>query len=88
LAIEAVDVVHHWDPITHRAWLKVQVSCEGRTGIEMEALAGVTVGLLVLYDMLKAVSHHMSLGPARLLRKEGGKRGLITLPWPDCPWTP
>jgi len=88
LAIEAVDVSHHWDPATHRAWLRVQVSCEGRTGIEMEALAGVTVGLLVLYDMLKAVSHDMTLGPARLLRKEGGRRGVVRQPWPGCPWEP
>ncbi len=88
LAIEAVDVVHHWDPEKRRAWLRVQVSCEGRTGIEMEALAGVTVGLLVLYDMLKAVSHDMALGPARLLRKEGGRRGSITVPWDECPWKP
>jgi len=88
LAIEAVGVAHHWDPETRRAWLRVEVSCEGRTGIEMEALAGVTVGLLVLYDMLKAVSHAMALGPARLLRKEGGRRGRVTQPWPGCPWTP
>ena len=88
LAIEAVDVTHHWDPATRRAWLRVAVSREGRTGIEMEALAGVTVGLLVLYDMLKAVSHGMTLGPARLLRKEGGRRGTVTLPWEGCPWEP
>jgi cyclic pyranopterin phosphate synthase len=88
LAIEAVDVAHYWDPAAHRAWLRVAVSCEGRTGIEMEALAGVTIGLLVLYDMLKAVSHGMSLGPARLLRKEGGRRGTLVLPWEGCPWEP
>jgi len=88
LVIEAVDVTHHWDPEGRRAWLHVQVSCEGRTGIEMEALAGVTVGLLVLYDMLKAVSHGMVLGPARLLRKEGGRRGTVVLPWEECPWQP
>jgi cyclic pyranopterin phosphate synthase len=88
LAIEAVEVSHHWDPALRRAWLRVEVSCEGRTGIEMEALAGVSVGLLVLYDMLKAVSHGMSLGPTRLLRKEGGRRGSVTLPWDGCPWTP
>jgi cyclic pyranopterin phosphate synthase len=88
LAIEAVDVTHHWDPGTRRAWLRVQVSCEGRTGIEMEALTGVSVGLLVLYDMLKAVSHGMTLGPTRLLHKEGGRRGCIDLPWEDCPWQP
>ena len=88
LAIEAVDVAQHWDAVGRRAWLRVTVSCEGRTGIEMEALAGVTVGLLVLYDMLKAVSHGMTLGPARLLRKEGGRRGTVTLPWAGCPWEP
>lgn len=88
LAIEAVDVSHHWDPSTRRAWLRVLVSCEGRTGIEMEALAGVSVGLLVLYDMLKAVSHDMVLGPTRLLRKEGGRRGTLLLPWTGCPWEP
>ena len=88
LAIEAVDVTHHWDPGTGRAWLRVQVSCEGRTGIEMEALTGVTVGLLVLYDMLKAVSHGMTLGPTRLLRNEGGRRGTLTQPWEGCPWKP
>ncbi len=88
LAIEAVEVIHHWDATTRRAWLRVTVSCEGRTGIEMEALAGVTVGLLVLYDMLKAVSHSMALGPVRLLRKEGGRRGTVLLPWEDCPWVP
>jgi cyclic pyranopterin monophosphate synthase len=88
LAIEAVDVDHHWDPDLGRAWLRVQVSCEGRTGIEMEALAGVTVGLLVLYDMLKAASHGMTLGPVRLLYKAGGRRGIVSLPWEGCPWKP
>ena len=87
LVIEAVEVAHHWEPGTRRAWLRVQVSCEGRTGIEMEALTGVTVGLLVLYDMLKAVSHSMTLGPVRLLRKEGGQRGTLDLPWEGCPWS-
>jgi cyclic pyranopterin phosphate synthase len=88
LTIEAVDVDHHWEPDTRRAWLRVRVSCEGRTGIEMEALTGVAVGLLVLYDMLKAVSHGMTLGPTRLLRKEGGRRGTLTQPWEGCPWKP
>lgn len=52
----------------------------------MEALAGVSVGLLVLYDMLKAASHRMELGPIRLLAKSGGRRGAILEPWEDCPW--
>jgi len=88
LAIEAVDVAHHWDPQGRRAWLRVRVSCEGRTGIEMEALAGLTVRLLGRYDMPKAVSHGMAIGPVRLLHKEGGRRGTLTMPWEECPWNP
>jgi len=88
LPLEAVTVDQHWDRVTGRAWLRVEVATEGRTGVEMEALTGVSLGLLVLYDMLKAVSHGMTLGPARLLRKEGGRRGTVTQPWEGCPWTP
>ncbi len=86
LAVEAVNVAHHWDPESRRAWLRVEVSLEGRTGVEMEALAGASAGLLALYDMLKAVSHEMSLGPVRLLLKEGGRRGTVAWPWPESPW--
>lgn len=86
LAIEAVEVAHQWDAGRRWAWLRVEVACEGRTGVEMEALAGVAVGLLALYDMLKAAGHGMALGPARILLKEGGRRGTVTSEWPDCPW--
>lgn len=86
LVLDAVRVEHHWDPVQARAWMRVEVSAEGRTGVEMEALAGVSVGLLVLYDMLKAASHRMELGPIRLLAKSGGRRGAILEPWEDCPW--
>jgi cyclic pyranopterin phosphate synthase len=86
LTLDGILVDHHWDPAARRAWLRVEVTVEGRTGVEMEALAGVTVGLLVLYDMLKAVSHRMEIGPVRLLLKEGGRRGLISESWPECPW--
>ncbi len=86
LVVDAVNVAHHWDPTARRAWVRVEVSMEGRTGVEMEALAGASAGLLALYDMLKAVSHEMSLGPVRLLCKEGGRRGKTLWPWADSPW--
>jgi cyclic pyranopterin phosphate synthase len=86
LALDAVQVDHHWDAAARRAWIRVEVSVAGRTGVEMEALTGVSLGLLVLYDMLKAVSHQMEIGPVRLLLKEGGKRGLVEQPWAECPW--
>lgn len=48
----------------------------GRTGVEMEALTGVNVALLTVYDMCKAVDKGMEIGDICLLRKSGGKSGL------------
>ena len=45
-----------------------------RTGVEMEALTGATVAALTVYDMCKALSHGIVIGPAKLLGKRGGKR--------------
>ena len=45
-----------------------------RTGVEMEALTGATVAALTIYDMCKALSHRITIGPAKLLAKRGGKR--------------
>ena len=86
LAVDGVEVAHRFDAATRKAWLRVEVRCAAKTGVEMEALAGVTAGLLALYDMLKAVSQAMDLGPVRLLLKEGGRRGAVTRPWEGCPW--
>ena len=47
----------------------------GRTGVEMEALSAVSVGLLTIYDMCKAVDRGMRIGDIRLLEKQGGKSG-------------
>jgi cyclic pyranopterin phosphate synthase len=51
------------------------VECRGRTGVEMEALTAAAVGLLTVYDMLKAVDRGMTLGELRLEEKRGGKSG-------------
>ena len=45
-----------------------------RTGVEMEALTGATVAALTVYDMCKALSHAIVIGPAKLAGKRGGKR--------------
>ncbi len=52
-----------------------QVETLGRTGVEMEALTAVQVGLLTVYDMCKAVDRGMVMDDIRLLRKSGGKSG-------------
>ena len=50
------------------------VETVGPTGVEMEALTGATVAALTVYDMCKALSHAIVLGPAKLRGKRGGKR--------------
>lgn len=50
-----------------------------RTGVEMEALTGATVAALTVYDMCKALSHAIVIGPAKLVGKRGGKRAVGSL---------
>ena len=48
----------------------------GKTGVEMEALTGVSAALLTIYDMCKAMDRSMELGEIHLVHKEGGKSGV------------
>ena len=52
-----------------------RVECSGKTGVEMEALTAVQVGLLTIYDMCKAADRGMVIDGVRLLEKHGGKSG-------------
>ena len=54
--------------------IECAVKTTHRTGVEMEALTGATVAALTVYDMCKALSHAIVLGPAKLVGKRGGKR--------------
>jgi len=53
--------------------IRCTVSVHGRTGVEMEALTGASVAALTVYDMCKALSHHIVIAETRLLAKTGGK---------------
>jgi cyclic pyranopterin phosphate synthase len=57
--------------------LTVAATVEARTGVEMEALCGVSAGLLAVYDMCKALDRGMEIDEVRLVAKEGGRSG----PW-------
>ncbi|MBO6516327.1 MAG: cyclic pyranopterin monophosphate synthase MoaC [Bacteroidia bacterium] len=50
-----------------------EVRCNGKTGVEMEALTGASVAALTIYDMCKAFSHDIVITDTRLLKKTGGK---------------
>jgi len=61
---------------THTIRVYCEVATCARTGVEMEALAGVNAALLTLYDLTKPVEPALEIGAVRLLFKEGGKKGL------------
>jgi cyclic pyranopterin phosphate synthase len=53
--------------------IECMVKTSHRTGVEMEALTGATIAALTVYDMCKALSHRIVVGPAKLLAKRGGR---------------
>ena len=60
--------------------IECTVKATHRTGVEMEALTGATVAALTVYDMCKALSHAIVIGPAKVLAKRGGRRDFGALP--------
>jgi cyclic pyranopterin monophosphate synthase len=76
LALSAVTVDFAFEDAAVLVTAKVRTT--GPTGVEMEALTGVSVALLTLYDMLKAVDRRMLLTDTRLTAKSGGRSGDFT----------
>jgi cyclic pyranopterin monophosphate synthase len=60
--------------------IRCDVAVTHSTGVEMEALTGAAVAALTVYDMCKALSHGIEIGPVRLLRKSGGRRDFVRRP--------
>jgi len=75
LPITKVAVDFEVDAAQNLVRCTAQVETLGRTGVEMEALTAVQVGLLTVYDMCKAVDRGMVMGEIRVLEKSGGKSG-------------
>lgn len=75
LALTHVSAQFDIDPQKNRVTCTVEVSTTGKTGVEMEALTAVQIGLLTIYDMCKAVDRGMVIGDVRVLEKHGGKSG-------------
>ena len=75
LALTAIDVDLRCD--RERSVVEIEATCRlaGRTGVEMEALAAVSVAALTVYDMCKAVDRGMRIGDIRLVHKAGGRSG-------------
>lgn len=76
LPVTQVDVSLKPEPGTSSVVCEATVRCVGRTGVEMEALTAVSVGLLTVWDMVKAVAgREMVIEDVKVTRKEGGKSG-------------
>ncbi len=75
IALSKVSVDFELLEHSHQVQCTATVHCTGKTGVEMEALTAVQVGLLTIYDMCKAVDRGMQIDGVRLLEKHGGKSG-------------
>lgn len=79
LALTRVAVEFELEPESSSILCTATVELKGQTGVEMEALTAVQVGLLTIYDMCKAVDKGMVMGGVRVLEKRGGKSGSLFL---------
>ncbi|GGY99730.1 cyclic pyranopterin monophosphate synthase MoaC [Pseudoduganella plicata] len=75
LALTRVTVDFETDEAASAVHCRAQVETYGKTGVEMEALTAVQVGLLTVYDMCKAVDRGMVMSEIRVREKHGGKSG-------------
>ncbi len=75
IALTRVAVDFEIDDQNPAVHCRATVECRGQTGVEMEALTAVQVGLLTIYDMCKATDRGMVIDGVRLLEKHGGKSG-------------
>ena len=73
--IDGIDLSLHLDEQRCSVEIEATVSCDGRTGVEMEALTAVSTAALTVYDMCKAVQKDMVISDIRLLKKTGGVHG-------------
>ena len=75
LLLTSINILFYEDEKSHSIRIVCTVSCEGKTGVEMEALTGASVSALTIYDMAKAMDPSMKITDIVLIEKKGGKSG-------------
>ena len=75
ILMEGINLELHLDESRLSVEITATVSCDGKTGVEMEALTAVSTAALTVYDMCKAVQKDMTITDIRLIRKTGGVHG-------------
>ena len=75
IQIEGVKLKLWLDEKRSSVEISAEISCEGKTGVEMEALTAVSIAALTVYDMCKAVQRDIVISDIRLVSKTGGLHG-------------
>ena len=75
ILVDGINLELHLDEQRKSVEIRASVSCDGRTGVEMEALTAVATAALTVYDMCKAVQRDMVIADIRLVEKTGGVHG-------------
>jgi cyclic pyranopterin phosphate synthase len=75
LALDSVDITFDLDAAAGTIEIRSIVRCEGKTGVEMEALTACAIAALTIYDMCKSAEKGISIEGLQLVRKTGGKTG-------------
>lgn len=75
IIMDGIDLKLRTDDERCSVEIEATVSCDGRTGVEMEALTAVSIAALTVYDMCKAVQKDMVISDIRLMKKSGGVHG-------------
>lgn len=76
LALDSVDITFDLDPAAGTIEVRSIVRCEGKTGVEMEAMTACAVAALTIYDMCKSAEKGIVIEGLQLVRKTGGKSGV------------
>lgn len=77
LKIDDIQIIFDIDNSKKVIYAEATVKCENKTGVEMEALTGISITLLTIYDMCKASTHDMKITDIRLIKKSGGKSDFL-----------
>lgn len=77
LMLTSVDIEFEIDEINSKIIICCQVKTTGKTGVEMEAISGVSVAAMTIYDMSKAIDRWMKITDIQLMEKMGGKSGHV-----------
>ena len=77
LSLTNAKVTFEVDEEAREITVRCTASTDGKTGVEMEALTGVSIALLTIYDMCKAIDKRMEIGEIHLVEKSGGNSGMF-----------